>query len=255
MLLENMTWPEVKQLDFDRLVVVSPLGAFEQHGHHLPLTTDTDIVTAIARRVEGARPQQVLCLPSQWAGHSTHHLSFPGTISVSQMHYVHLVVDVCRSIAQMGGRRIFFLNGHGGNDVPLRAALREIKTDLGAVQNLHVVSASYWQLAAATIARHRESGPGGVSHACEMETSIMLHLWPDRVRMDLARRDGPQHPSPYRKADMQLAKPVYYVAEFQELSESGVIGHPELASADKGQAFLDGIVGEVGAFVDDFLTW
>jgi len=88
-----------------------------------------------------------------------------------------------------------------------------------------------------------------------METSIMLHIRPDRVRMDLARRDGPNHPSPYRKADMQLPKPVYYVAEFDELSSSGVIGHPDLASAEKGKLFLDGIVQEVGDFVDDFLTW
>lgn len=83
----------------------------------------------------------------------------------------------------------------------------------------------------------------------------MLHLRPERVRMDRARRDGPEHPSPYRKADMQLAKPVYYVAEFDELSESGVIGHPDLASAEKGKRFLDGIVDEVSAFVADFVTW
>ncbi|MBA3298358.1 MAG: creatininase family protein [Acidobacteria bacterium] len=255
MWLERMTWPDVKQLDLGRLVVLCPLGALEQHGHHLPLSTDTDIVTAIAQGVEAARPAQLLGLPTLWTGHSTHHLSFPGTISVRQMHYIDLVVDVCRSIVDMGGRKIFFLNGHGGNDVPLRAALREIKTDAGAVPDLHVVSASYWQLAAATIARHRESGVGGVSHACEMETSIMLHLRPDRVRMELARRDGPTHPSPYRKADMQLAKPVYYVNEFHEISETGTVGHPDLASRDKGQSFLDGIVHEVGTFVDDFLTW
>ena len=83
----------------------------------------------------------------------------------------------------------------------------------------------------------------------------MLHLHPERVRMNLARRDGPTHPSPYRKADMQLAKPVYYVSDFHEISESGVVGHPDLASAVKGKAFLDGIVQEVGAFVDDFVGW
>lgn len=254
MLLQDMSWPDVKQLDMTRLAVVCPLGAFEQHGPHLPLTTDSDIVTAIARRVESARPAAVLCLPTFWTGHSTHHLSFPGTISISQMHYIDAILDVCRSVIGMGARRIFLLNGHGGNDIPVRAALRELKTTSNDA-GLHVVFSSYWQLASATISRHRESGPGGVSHACEMETSIMLHLNPDRVRMDRARRDGPTHPSPYRKADMQLAKPVYYVSDFDELSESGVIGHPDLASADKGRLFLDGIVAEVCTFVDDFLTW
>lgn len=255
MLLEDMAWPDVKQLDASRLIVLCPLGAFEQHGPHLPLTTDTDIVTAIARRVEEPRPSKVLCLPTLWAGHSPHHARFPGTISISQMHYIDLLIDFCKSIVEMDGRKIFLLNGHGGNDVPVRAALREIKTKFAGVANLHVVLASYWQIAAATITRHRESEPGGVSHACEMETSIMLHLRPNRVRMDLARRDGPHDSSRYRKADMQLPKPVYYVAEFHELSASGVIGHPDLASAEKGKLFLDGIAQEVGEFVDDFLAW
>lgn len=255
MLLEDLTWPEVKQLDAARLIALCPLGAFEQHGPHLPLTTDTDIVTAIARRVERAAPETVLCLPTLWTGHSQHHARFPGTLSVAQMHYIDLIGDLCASMAAMGLRRIFLLNGHGGNDVPVRAALREIKTRLAGTPALHIVFGSYWQIAAATISRERESGPGGVSHACEMETSIMLHLRPERVRMDRARRDGPEHPSPYRKADMQLAKPVYYVAEFDELSESGVIGHPDLASAEKGKRFLDGIVDEVSAFVADFVTW
>lgn len=255
MLLEDKSWQEVRNLDAARVIALCPLGAFEQHGPHLPLTTDTDIVTAIARRVESRRPSDVLCLPTVWTGHSTHHARFPGTISVSQMHYIDLITDICGSMIEMGGRKIFLLNGHGGNDVPTRAALREIKTTFAAIPGLHVVFASYWQLAAATITRVRESGTGGVSHACEMETSIMLHLHPDRVRMHLAGRDGPAHPSRYRTADMQLPKPVYYVAEFHELSESGVVGHPDLASAEKGRRFLDGIVQEVGEFVDDFLTW
>jgi creatinine amidohydrolase len=255
MLLDNLKWPEVKQLDFENVVVLLPLGSFEQHGHHLPFSTDTQIVSAVASGVESARTDRVLLLPSLWPGHSTHHLFFPGTLSVSQMHYIRLVMDLCASIVQMGGRRVFLLNGHGGNDIPVRAALREVKSKFTKVSGLHTVFASYWSIAAKTIKDVRESELGGISHACEMETSIMLHLSPQQVRMDLARRDGPRHPSPYRKADMQLAKPVYYVSEFDELSETGAIGHPDLATADKGKRFLDGIVREVTAFTDDFPTW
>jgi creatinine amidohydrolase len=255
MLLDNLTWPEVKTLDFERLVVLLPLGSFEQHGHHLPFSTDTQIVTAIAREVEATRSDRIILLPSVWTGHSTHHLAFAGTLSISQMNYIRLIVDLCASMVQMGGRRIFLLNGHGGNDIPVRAALREVKTKFRKLSGLHIVYAAYWSLAAQTIKQVRESDVGGVSHACEMETSIMLDLSPKQVRMDRARRDGPRHPSPYRKADMQLAKPVYYVSEFDELSTTGTIGHPDLASADKGKRFLDGIVGEVTTFVDDFVTW
>ena len=255
MLLDKLTWPQVKQLDFERLIFLLPLGSFEQHGYHLPLSTDTQIVTAIARGVEAARTDRILLLPGLWPGHSTHHLFFSGTLSVSQMNYIRLIVDLCGSVVQMGGRKLFLLNGHGGNDVPVRAALREVKTEFKKVSAFHAVYAPYWSLAAQTIQQVRESELGGVSHAGEMETSIMLHLSPEEVRMERARRDGPQHPSPYRKADMQIAKPVYYVNNFEELSTTGVIGHPDLASPEKGKRFLDGIVRDVTAFADDFLTW
>jgi creatinine amidohydrolase len=231
MLLDDLTWPEVKELDFARLVSILPLGSFEQHGPHLPFSTDTKIVTAVAAGVEAARSRNVLLLPSLWPGHSTHHRFFPGTLSVLQMDYIRLIIDLCGSIVRMGARRIFLLNGHGGNDVPVRAALRELKSSLEDVSPLHLVFASYWSLAAQTIKQVRESELGGVSH------------------------DGPQHPSPYRKADMQLAKPVYYVSEFNELSDTGTIGHPDLATPEKGKRFLDGIVADVTSFVDDFLTW
>jgi creatinine amidohydrolase len=252
MLLENLTWPEVRKLKLAKIVVIFPLGSFEQHGHHLPLTTDTDIVTAVARGVEAKRPNKTLCLPTLWPGHSTHHLFFPGTLSVRQMPYIQLVIELCHSIAKFGGQKIFLLNGHGGNDVPLRAALRELKSDLPKVK---FVFASYWSLASQSIARIRESGPGGLGHACEMETSIMLYLHPERVKLRLARRDGPKHTDPYRKSDLQYGRPVYFVNEFHEVTRTGAIGHPDLASAAKGRRFLDGIAQDVGTFVDHFATW
>lgn len=252
MLLENLTWPEVKRLNVANKIVLLPLGSFEQHGPHLPLTTDTDLVTAVARGVERQRPGKILCLPTLWAGHSTHHLAFPGTLSVRQMPYLQLVAELCGSIVSMGAKKVFLLNGHGGNDVPVRAALRELKSQFPKVR---FVFASYWSLAAKTIKAVRESELGGIGHACEMETSLMLHLHPDRVKMPLAKRDGAKHRDQYRKSDMQYGRPVYFVSEFHEVTKSGVIGHPDLATAAKGRKFLDGIVTEVTAFVDAFAKW
>jgi len=252
MLLEHLTWPEVKKLKLANWLVIFPLGSFEQHGRHLPLTTDSDIVSAVARGLEKERPKKILCLPTLWPGHSTHHLFFPGTLSVSQMPYNQLVIELCRSIMKLGARKVFLLNGHGGNDVPLRAALRELKTEFPKAQ---FVFASYWHLAQQSIKEARESELGGLGHACEMETSVMLHLHPDRVKLERARRDGPRHTDPYRKADMQYGRPVYFVNEFQEISKTGAVGDPELASAAKGKRFLDGIVQAVGEFADHFLTW
>lgn len=252
MQLQKMSWPDVKSLDFAKLIVVLPTGSLEQHGHHLPLSTDTDIVTAIASRLEQAMPDRILLLPTLWPGHSTHHMAFPGTMDVPQLPYIRLITELGKSIATMGATKCFLLNGHGGNDAPLRAAVRELKT--GAPQTLFVY-ASYWSLAAKTIKDVRESELGGIGHACEMETSIMLHLHPHKVKMDRAARDGPKHTDVYRKSDMQHARPVYFVNEFHEVSDSGVVGHPDLATEEKGKRFVDGIVREVSEFVEAFLTW
>ena len=109
MLLADFSWPEVKKLKLANKVVVLPLGSFEQHGPHLPLTTDTDIVTAIAEGVERSRPREILCLPTLWSGHSTHHLFFPGTLSVSQMPYIQLLIEfVFRSLLVKFGAKNHF---------------------------------------------------------------------------------------------------------------------------------------------------
>ncbi len=252
MFLKNLTWPEVKDLDFNRLIVVFPTGSFEQHGPHLPFTTDTDIVTAVAEGVEHALRDRILLTPTLWPGLSTHHMHFPGTIDVPQRLYIQLITELGKSLTSMGAKKVFILNGHGGNDTPLRAALRELKSE---VPDTQFVFASYWSIAAKTISDIRESKIGGVGHACEMETSVMLHLHPARVKIERAVCDGSKHTDVFRAADMQHARPVYFVQEFHEMSESGVIGHPDLASAEKGKQFLDGIVAEVAAFVKEFLTW
>src|SRR5881227_1397618 len=161
MLLKDLTWPEVKSLDFSKLIVVFPTGSFEQHGPHLPFTTDSDIVSGIADGVERAMPDRVLLLPTLWPGLSTHHMHFPGTLDVPQSIYIRLIVNLGKSIAAMGAKKCFILNGHGGNDTPLRAALRELKTDSPAVR---FVFASYWSLAAAVLKQVRESEMGGMGH-------------------------------------------------------------------------------------------
>jgi creatinine amidohydrolase len=252
MLLKDLTSPEVKSLDFENLIVLFPTGSFEQHGPHLPLTTDTDIVSGLACAIEARMPNRVLLLPTLWPGLSTHHMHFPGTMDVPQMLYIQLITELGKSMANMGAKKVFILNGHGGNDTPLRAALRELKT---AVPDTRFVFASYWTLAAKTLHDVRESEMGGMGHACEMETSVMLHLHPNRVHLERAVRDGPTHTDPYRKADMQFGRPVFFVNEFREVTKSGVMGHPDLASAEKGKRFFDGIVSEVSAFVEHFLTW
>ncbi|MDR1284539.1 MAG: creatininase family protein [Opitutaceae bacterium] len=253
MRIETLTSPEVRAASPAGRVVVLPLGSFEQHGPHLPLTTDTDLVTAIARALEKRLPEKILLLPTLWTGHSTHHLAFPGTLNVRQMPYIQLLIALAESVVAMDGTRLFLLNGHGGNGIPAQAAMREIKSQFPA---LKTAFAAYWTLAAKTIRDVRESPIGGIGHACELETSLMLHLYPEKVHMDRARNDGCRRTGdPYRQNDMQYARPACFVSEFHEVTGNGTVGQPELATAEKGRRFFEGIIPAIAAFVEDFAKW
>lgn len=251
MLLAHLSWPEISTAG-SRICVV-PLGSLEQHGPHLPLWTDTAIVSAIASRVEQRLPELVLLAPAQAIGYSPHHAHF-GCLSLDLQSYIALIRSVCRSFAAMGFDRLLLLNGHGGNDVPCRAALCEIKEEHPA---LHVLFASYWTLAAGAFGNIRSSPMGGMGHACEMETSVMLAVHPEHVTMAKAKDDGPlirrgkrnspEPPvSPLRSVPDMLRPPPYFIVRnFDEISDNGTIGAPTLASAEKGRHFLEAAVDAV----------
>lgn len=252
MRLELLKWPELDSLRGK--VFVLPLGSLEQHGHHLPLMTDTAIVTEIAGRVERAAPADVVLAPTLWTGHSPHHDHF-GSISLDVRPYMDLIGSLCRSLVQMGARKILLLNGHGGNDVPSKASLREIKTEFRELQDLYIVYAAYWTLAGEAFGRIRRSPPGGMGHACEMETSVMLSIHPGTVDQQEAVEGGPRNEGKYRVLDMLHGQPYFIVNDFHELSASGTIGQPQFASAEQGERFLDAAVEAVLHLIREVATW
>ena len=249
MILAHLSWPEI---EFARSrVCVVPLGATEQHGPHLPMYTDAAIVSAIAARVEQRLPDDVLLAPVQAVGYSPHHAHF-GCLSLDLVSYMEVIKGLCRSFAAMGFRRVLLLNGHGGNDVPCRAALCEMKVEL---PELKVVLASYWTLATEEFGRIRSSPAGGMNHACEMEASVMLALHPEQVHMERARDDGPLTRSgaaTYGVPDMLRPVPYFMARNFDETTESGTVGAPSHASAEKGVLFLDAAVDASCALVKAF---
>jgi creatinine amidohydrolase len=186
-------------------------------------------------------PGEVLLLPAQPLGYSPHHARF-GCVTLGLDAYMGLIAGVCRSVARMGFRRIFLLNGHGGNDVPCRAAMCQLKEEL---PGLTVALASYWTLAAEAFNRIRTSPLGGMGHACEMETSIMLALHPGEVGLGRARDDGTAGESGYRLLDMLRPQPYYMVRNFDELAATGTLGQPGCATAEKGVQFLDAAVAAI----------
>jgi creatinine amidohydrolase len=209
-----------------RLVVV-PVGATEQHGPHLPLDTDTLLATAVAEAIV-ARTPGTLVGPVIGLGCSSHHLAFPGTVSLSVPAFVATVVDVCRSLA---GFTVVLLNSHGGNRDPLGVARIQL-----AGEGIRVYSFTYWDLLEDVVAE--ELGrPEACGHACALETALMQHLHPDSVRASLIPPGGtpPTWPDPH----MFSRDVIQVVRPFEELSPDGVIGQPSLATPELGRRLFD----------------
>lgn len=211
MRLDEITWPEVDALDRERTVVVLPAGSTEQHGPHLPLGTDAMIAGAIVCETAGAGE---LVLPTITVGASAHHLPFTGSLAASTEGYLESVRAPVLSMARHGFRRFLVLNGHGGNTSFHDVALRGLKAEQPTLELAH---ADWWRLAGFE-----------VGHACRVETSLMLYLRPELVRMDRARADG-LTPEP----------PVHgLVWDWSAVTEVGVLGDPTGATAEEGSAIL-----------------
>jgi creatinine amidohydrolase len=252
MWLERVRWMELGSLQ--NCVFVVPLGSLEQHGPHLPMATDTAIVTEVVQRLEAARPQSVVVTPTVWLGHSPHHAKF-GCVSLDVRPYMDMLAGICRSLVRMGASRIFLLNGHGGNDIPAKAAMREMKTEFAGREELQIAYATYWALAADRLREIRTSERGGMGHACEMETSVMMAIRPEDVRHADAIDSPVADPAGDYAMDMLEASPYYAVFNFDELSPTGTVGIPSHATTEKGTQFLDAITESVIAFVDNFARW
>jgi len=234
--LAGMTWEEARAAAAAGAVAVVPTGSLEQHGPHLPVRVDTALVTAVAEAALRRLPPHVpaVLAPTLWLGASHHHLHF-FAVSIDERTYVEVAAQIGCSLAEAGFRRVFFLNGHGGNAAALRLAVNEIVRRRPATL---VAAAEYWALGAAGIRRARTTGPGGAAHACEVETSLMLHVTPAEVRTDRLRRDVPPLPPPFVR-DLVDGGPVTLGIAWERLSAGGTLGDPTQATADKGAAMLE----------------
>lgn len=230
-------------------VVLFPVGAVEQHGPHLPVDTDASIATAITNAA-AERADDALALPPLPYGYSPHHSSVPGTLSLSSETYLRAVKDILASLDDDGFNRAVVVNGHGGN----RALLQTAVTDLAAERGYAVAVVSYWDLIREEIEQLRESGQGGVSHGGEMETSLQLYLREQLVgtdREDFVRDDR----GSYLRTDLFGSAPIYYPGHFDEKTESGVSGHPSVASREKGERLFEAAAAALAQFADEYREW
>jgi len=220
-LLEELTWPDVAGLieDGDRLAVL-PVGATEQHGRHLPLSTDSEIATIICRAA--AERTAVLVLPTLRVGSSGAHTDkWPGTLSLSPRLLIEIVIELAGWVRASGFRKLLIVNAHVGNAAPLRVAVDEVRAE-GA---LRVGLVNWYELTAEISAEVTADADDWHAHAAE--TSLMLHLRPELVRRDDIRDD------PDRTAGLVFS---YTVAE---TSVDGLTGAPSRATAEAGARLFE----------------
>ncbi len=228
MKLQDATWQEVEAFSRDAAVLI-PTGSLEQHGPHLPLFTDTFIVTAIAESVEKALPSQVLLTPTLWLGASGHHLSFPGSLSADFDSYMGSIESIIESLKPHGFHKFYVLNGHGGNRDPNGIVTRRLKLKYAGLSLGH---AAYYDFISTNLRETLEGPLKEMRHACEAETSLMQYLRPSLVRRDKIRDDG-------LYAEPNVAGAVHH---FDEITEQGSYGFATLGTADKGQILFKSAV-------------
>ena len=243
--LAELAWPAVAALSKDVPVVI-PVAALEQHGHHLPVFTDSLLLGEIVRRVAARFEDRALFAPLLWLGNSEHHLDFAGTLSAAPRVYLDLLNGLAENFLTHGFRRIVFINGHGGNDVPGRQAIFELRQRHRDRDDVLFLFATYWSLGARPLETDASLTQREMGHACEWETSMMICLAPQLV------------------GDFRNAAPIGTGSLFapaargwitRERTQPGHIGQPQLATAEKGEALFRVFADDVAALIERAIAW
>jgi mycofactocin precursor peptide peptidase len=219
--LATLTSPEAGELATAGALLAVPVGATEQHGPHLPLSTDTDLAVALCARLAAARPG-VLAAPPLAYGASGEHQDFPGTLSIGAEATELLLVELCRSATRTFSR-VLLVSTHGGNAGSVRRAERRLRAESRDI----LAWLPAWD---------------GDAHAGRAETSLALALAPDRVRPGRAEAGNTR---PLTELMPELRR-----SGVRAVSPNGVLGDPAGASATEGEALLGGLLADLLAAVD-----
>ena len=236
--------------DYDRhKVVMIPIGHTEQHGHHLPLSTDTLIIEAIAQGVVKAAPERATPLPAIPYGVSTHRQAFAGTLNVGGRAFEDFWLEVIGTLVQRGFNHFYLISGHGGNCSFLVNVVKyagELYPEIFCATAWLYLSGSQ---GVAALQKHRRSGIGGMGHAGELETSLLLHLRPELVNMErvVDETDFISTPSYYMdwvEGGALVANPPWY-----DDTTTGAYGAGSMATRANGEIWMQAAIAEKVAHV------
>ncbi|MBI3417180.1 MAG: creatininase family protein [Verrucomicrobia bacterium] len=245
MQLTDLNWPQVHALSKDTPVVF-PIAALEQHGGHMSLFTDSMLLGEILRRTSERLADRVLFAPLMWLGNSDHHLDFPGTLSAAPRAYLDLLGGLLENFIQHGFRRLVFINGHGGNDVPGKQSVFEIRQRHRDRNDLLLLFATYWHLGAKPWEIEPQLRQRQMGHACEWETSMMLRLAPHLVG-DLKKLASVPFGNPFEPATRGWIT--------KDRTVPGHIGDPQFATAEKGEILFRAFTDDVVALIERVIRW
>lgn len=230
--LPRLSTAEIAALDRERSLLVLPIASVEQHGGHLPVFTDSLLNEGLVEGAVDRLPPDaaVWVLPPVYYGKSTEHCDFSGTLSLSTETLLAVLRDLLAGLSGDGWRKLLIVNSHGGNPEILALAARDARAGLGL--NVYVVNTG--DLYAHEAFPERELNYG--IHGGALETSVMLALKPEWVRPDQFRAE---YPVKVEQSHFKLGGAVTFGWLTSDISESGVIGDPALASADIGREICE----------------
>ncbi len=254
---EKLTWQDVNEAVAARKIPIIPVGAVEQHGPHLPLDVDMLLSTSVALAAGERIREKALVLPSVSYGYTGHVMDFPGTINIHYQHFIDHTLDICKSLAYHGFKKMLLLNGHGSNMPNLDLVARRCNLETDA----QCACTSWWLLLTVDpefLPRWRQSRfPGGCAHACELETSVYMHVCPEDVRRDKIRSGAiafNERQSRYHYTDLFGFGPVQITSWTSSYSETGVLGAAELATAEKGKEAFEEAVTQLCEFIEEWAS-
>ena len=244
---DELTWEEIRDLDKDRVVLL-PIATIEDHGPHLPVNTDGIITQTLCEKVAEAMADKTVLLPIVTYGYSPHHEDFPGSLNISYDVMLKYIRDIGLGLAAHDFKRLLLVNGHGSNAPIVELAHRRINYESNGKILCAATSYLDGKKGTEAIQKARKSYyPGGMGHACELETSLMLVIRPDLVHIEKAKKDMrfPCYPG---KGDLFMDwndGALSFMPFWSTISKTGTAGDPTVATKENGQYWLDVAVEEL----------
>ncbi len=244
----RLTWAEMNDAIAAQKLVILPTASTEQHGRHLPLDVDLFLCESVCLEVGRRAADQVLVLPPIAYGLNQHHIDFPGTIHIEPETFIAFCLNITKSVAYHGFQKILLVNGHGSNapliDLVARKTVLETKSLCFATNYASFLLKAFEPI--------RESAV--MAHADEFETSLYLHLAPERVQMDLAVEDNDRM-GKHVSSDSTKNYPVRFSDFWGRWTKTGVHGDPTKATAKKGQILFEAAVSGLVDLIAELRAW